>query len=107
MTQRESTKFEARSSKQIQNDEKQNNYNAPNGTDRIHCFGFSDFEFILVPVCFGFLGSDFGFTHVGFVSVRGASFDIRISDLFRWMLGAITYFVTSECNISGGSDEWQ
>jgi DNA-directed RNA polymerase subunit RPC12/RpoP len=31
-------------------------------------------------VCFGFRYSDFGFTLVGFVSVRGASFDIRISD---------------------------
>jgi hypothetical protein len=59
---------EARSSKQIQNGEKQNNYNAPNGTDRIHCFGFSDFEFILAPVCFGprgfFRASNFGFTPV-------------------------------------------
>jgi hypothetical protein len=66
MTQCESTKAaprtEARSSKQIQNDEKQNNYNAPNGKDRIHCFGFSDFEFILAPVCFGFRASDFGFS---------------------------------------------
>ena len=75
---------EARSSKQIQNNEKQNNYNAPNGTDRIHCFGFSDFEFILASVCFGprgcFRASNFGFTHVAFVSVRGAALDIRISD---------------------------
>jgi hypothetical protein len=86
MTKRESTKFEARSSKQIQNDKKQNNYNAPNGTDRIHCFGFSDFEFILAAVCFEFRYSNFGFTVVRFVSVRGASFDIRISDLFRGML---------------------
>jgi hypothetical protein len=71
MTKRESTKFEARSSKQIQNDEKQNNYNAPNGTDRIHCFGFSDFEFILAAVCFGFRYSDFGFIsqHVGAVNL--------------------------------------
>jgi hypothetical protein len=61
MTKIESTKSEARSSKQIQNDEKQNHYNAPNGTDRIHCFGFSDFEFILAPICFGFRYSDFGF----------------------------------------------
>jgi hypothetical protein len=45
-------KHEIRNSKQIQNDEKQNNYNAPNGEDRIHCLGFSDFEFILAPVCF-------------------------------------------------------
>jgi hypothetical protein len=62
MTQRESTKSEARSSKQIQNDEKHNNYNAPNGTDQIDCFGFSDFEFIFAPVCFGFRASDFGFS---------------------------------------------
>jgi hypothetical protein len=69
MTQSEITKAapqtEARSSKQIQNDEKQNKYNAPNGKDRIHCFGFSDFEFILAAVCFGprgfFRASDFGF----------------------------------------------
>jgi len=69
MTQSEITKAalqtEARSSKQIQNDEKQNKYNAPNGKDRIHCFGFSDFEFILAVVCFGprgrFRASDFGF----------------------------------------------
>jgi hypothetical protein len=91
MTQIESTKAapltEARSSKQIQNDEKQNNYNAPNGTDRIHCFGFSDFEFILASVCFGFRASDFGFTLVEFVSVRGAALEIRISD-FAWRLGA-------------------
>ena len=49
------------SSKQIQNDEKQNNYNAPNGTVRIHCFGFSDFKFILALVC--------------------SNFELRISDL--------------------------
>jgi hypothetical protein len=70
---RGSTKFEARSSKQIQNDEKQNNYNAPNGKDRIHCFEFSDFEFILAPVCFGFRYSDFGFCWLsvaGFTSHR-------------------------------------
>jgi hypothetical protein len=76
MTQRKSTKSEARSSKQIQNDEKQNNYNAPNGTVRIHCFGFSDFEFILALVCFGFRASNFGFTLVEFVS----DLDIPISD---------------------------
>ncbi len=61
-------KFEARSSKQIQNGEKQNNYNAPNGTDRMHCFRFSDFEFILAPVCFGprgfFRAPNFGSTPV-------------------------------------------
>jgi hypothetical protein len=79
MTQRESTKSEARSSKQIQNDEKQNNYSAPNGTDRIPCFGLSDFEFILAPVCFGFHASNFGFTLAEFVS----DFDIRISDFIQ------------------------
>jgi hypothetical protein len=52
-------KSEARNPKQIQNNEKHNNYNAPNGKDRSHCFGFSDFEFILAPVCFGFRASDF------------------------------------------------
>jgi len=34
----------------------------------------------------------FGFIWLRFVSVRGAAFDIRISDLFRWLLGAITIF---------------
>jgi len=56
-----------------------NNYNAPNGEDRIRCFGFYVFEFIWPR----------------FVSVRGASFVLRISDLFRWMLGAMIIFVTS------------
>jgi len=75
MTQIENAKSEARSSKQIQNDEKQNNYNAPNGTDRIHCFGFSDFEFVLAPVCFGFRASTFGFTFAEFVS----DFDLLVA----------------------------
>ena len=44
-----------------------NNYNAPNGKDRTHCFGFSDFEFIWPR----------------FVSVRGASLVLRISDFAR------------------------
>ena len=74
MTQRESTKAalwtDARSSKQIQNDEKQNNYNAPNGKDRIHCFGFSDFEFIWPR----------------FVS----DFVLRISDFDLWLIGVLS-----------------
>jgi len=44
--------------------EKQNYYNVPNGKDRIHCFGFSDFEFIWLR----------------FVSVCGAAFVLRISN---------------------------
>ncbi len=57
---------------------------------RIPCFGFSEFGIYLAAVCFGFGASDFGFTHV-FVSVRGAAFDIRISD-FGWQcLGAINF----------------
>jgi len=69
MTQRESTKSEARNPKQIQNDEKQNNDNAPNGKDRIQCFGFSRFGIYLAAVCFGprgfFRASDFGFAVEG------------------------------------------
>jgi len=57
----ENSNIEIRNPKQIQNDEKQNNYNAPNGKDRIQCFGFSDFEFILAAVCFEFRYSDFEF----------------------------------------------
>jgi hypothetical protein len=30
-----------------------------------------------------------------FVSIRGASFVLRISDLFRQVLGTMTFFVTS------------
>jgi hypothetical protein len=82
MIQRESTKFEARSSKQIQNDEKQINYNAPNGKDRIHRFGFSDFEFILAPVCFGprggFRASDFEFSFAGTRPLKFNSVTVRL-----------------------------
>ena len=91
MTQKESTKSEARNSKQIQNDERQNTVNVPNKIDRIPRFGFSDFEISLAWVCFGFGASDLGFSILGFVSIRGASFDIRISD-FGWRrLGALSF----------------
>ena len=72
-------KFEIRNnSKMIKNSKFQTN------SIRIRCFGFSEFEIYLAPVCFGprgfFRASDFGFEFDGFVSVRGAAFDIRISD---------------------------
>jgi hypothetical protein len=79
MTKGENTKSEARNPKQIQNDERQNTINVPNKIDRIPRFGFFDFEISLASVCFGFGASDFGFTIVEFVSIRGAAFDIRIS----------------------------
>jgi hypothetical protein len=41
---------------------------------------FPGLGFILAPVCFGFRNLDFGFSLAEFVSVRGAAFDIRISD---------------------------
>jgi hypothetical protein len=41
---------------------------------------FPGLEFILAPVCFGFRYSNFGFTLAGFVSVRGAAFELRIAD---------------------------
>ncbi len=43
----ESTKSEARSSKQIQHMTIQTNYNVPNGMERIRSFGFSRFEIYL------------------------------------------------------------
>ena len=80
MSQRESTKSEARNSKQIHNDERQNRFNVPNKIDRIPRFEISDFEISLAWVCFGFRASDFGFSILEFVSVRVASFEIRISN---------------------------
>jgi hypothetical protein len=70
-------KFEARNPKFETNSKQeiQNKYNVPNRRDRIRRFGFSEFEISLTA----------------FVS----DFDIRISDLFSWLLGAITFFVTS------------
>jgi hypothetical protein len=62
---------------------------------------FSDFEFILALVCFGFRASNFGFTLVEFVS----DFDIRILfpwrpfDLAQGMLGAINFLAVILCNI--------
>jgi aerobic carbon-monoxide dehydrogenase medium subunit len=47
---------------------------------RIRGFGFSGFGIYFGPVCFGFRYSDFEFTFVGFVSVRGAAFALWISD---------------------------
>jgi hypothetical protein len=51
---------------------------------------FPGLGFILAPVCFGprgrFRDLDFGFSPAGFVSVRGAAFDIRISDFFAGLL---------------------
>jgi hypothetical protein len=52
---------------------------------RIRRFGFSGFWIYLAAVCFGFRNSDFGFTRAEFVSIRGASFELRISD-FNWGL---------------------
>jgi hypothetical protein len=75
-----STKSEYRNSKQFQNDERQNKYNVPNRRDRNRRFEFSEFGINLAAVCFGFGASDFGFSFSQFVSVRGASFDIRIAD---------------------------
>ncbi|MGZ8495682.1 MAG: hypothetical protein ACXWWP_07255 [Candidatus Binatia bacterium] len=61
-----STKPEALNSQQIQNNEKQLQCSKRDGS--IHCFGFSDFEFNLAPICFGsrgfFRASHFGFTLV-------------------------------------------
>jgi hypothetical protein len=58
--------------------------------------GFDVLDFLILnlfgPVCFGprgrFRASDFGFTLVGFVSVRGDSFVLRISDFDPWFIGA-------------------
>jgi len=68
-------KFEARNPKFETNSKQeiQNKYNVPNRRDRIRRFGFSEFEISLTA----------------FVSVRGAAFDIRISDLFRSHSGAV------------------
>ena len=49
----------------------------------IRCFGFSGFGIYFDPICFGFRASDFGFTPLRFVSVRGAAFDIRIADFVK------------------------
>ncbi|MGZ8489545.1 MAG: hypothetical protein ACXWW4_13530, partial [Candidatus Binatia bacterium] len=62
---RKTEKFEARNPKQIQNDKKQLQCSKREGSDSM--FGFSKFEIYLAA----------------FVSVRGAAFDIRISDFFR------------------------
>ena len=70
MTLRESTKSEARNSKQIQNDERQNTVNVPNKIDRILRFEISDFEISLAWVCFGFGASDFGFCFTGVPSIK-------------------------------------
>jgi hypothetical protein len=77
-------KFEARNPKSETNSNDQKQMQCSKQTR----FGFLvlDFpglEFILASVCFEFRASDFGFTHVGFVSVRGAAFVLRISD-FPW-----------------------
>jgi len=69
MTKRESTKFEARSTKQIQNDEKQNNDNAPNRTDE-----FTGLDFLILNLFWP-----------RFVS----NFVLRISDLVRRPIGAV------------------
>ena len=75
-----STKSEARSSKQIQNDEKHDNYNAPNGKDE-----FTVLDFLILDLFWPRFVSDFVLRisdfDLGFVSDRGASFEIRISDL--------------------------
>ena len=52
---------------------------------------FPDLGFILAPFCFGFGASDFGFEFDGFVSVRGAAFEIRISDFHS--LGFIVFLI--------------
>ena len=47
---------------------------------------FLGLRFILASVCFEFRASDFGFEVDGFVSVRGASFVLRIS-CFEFFVG--------------------
>jgi hypothetical protein len=55
--------------------------------EQIRRFGFSQFGILFDLVCFGFCVWDFGFDFSEFVS----DFDIRISDLFFWGLGAISF----------------
>ena len=59
-------------------------------------FEFTVLDFLILNsfwslVCFGFRASNFGFTLVEV----GSDFDIRISDLFLWLLGAIRFFPTT------------
>jgi len=63
--------------------------NEPKSDSRFRIFRVLTY---LAPVCFGprgrFRAWDFGFSICGFVS----DFDIRISDFFRRVLGAINFF---------------